>query len=146
MAVVLDFSHVHQQKHGSPRPDLKKCKNPFCSNLISNVNQKSRERIFCSPKCRYKVHRMSKQDLSPRTCRNQKCRKTFVPNHGKRLFCSWDCYIKAKNMQVRSCAICKTFFDLTRDGQRKYCSLTCRKAGSYAILIRRLGFKVEVLA
>ena len=60
--------------------ELTKCSNLECNNLISDVNQKTRQKIYCSELCRNKVNNLKKRGVHNPQAQQLICIDCKMPN------------------------------------------------------------------
>lgn len=108
-------------------PALYKCKNPHCTNQISNVDHKSgRVKEFCSQKCRSHTRWINtpKKIPQPRMCAY--CGLWFTPKFKTTAkFCSDSCSVRAKRkIKINKiCLNCGNAYQAVAN--RKHCTRKC---------------------
>lgn len=136
MAQVLDAPLPrHQTFRLGVHPQLWKCGNLECKNLVSDVSRKSKFKKYCSTDCRNYVNQKNRRErdkkksiarvLEPRAC--NACGKSFIPKKKRTTkYCSMLCSVRVRrgnkiNIECRNCGI-----ELKSMRNRQFCSLKCR--------------------
>lgn len=115
------------------QPQIWRCGNPECTNLISDVDQKTIPKTYCSTACRESVNnrkrneknRLVKRIFVPRPC--EFCSKIFIPKKKNTTrFCSHLCSVRSfrGNKININCGNCGITFKSKKNKQ--YCSEKCR--------------------
>ena len=137
MAQVLQ--NIPPSKTKSMQPQIWRCKNTECTNLISDVNQKTIPKLYCSQECRDRVNNLKKK---VRFCKV--CNISLIGRNGKTRYCSHKCYWKTRVKGSSICSVCNKEFLLVLYGRKKYCCSKCNLVGRYVQVIKKLGYKAEV--
>ena len=128
----------------SMAPDLWKCENPTCPNLISNVGTKNQRKRFCSDYCRNKIYyekkgrRHEKVVLEPRPC--EYCNKIFKPKRASTArFCSKSCNWRDlhKVKLCVSCVLCGA--PIKPFGKKIHCTRRCAILNSMLRTLKKYG-------
>lgn len=143
VAQVVESIPPSKTRRLGMQPQIWRCGNPECTNLISDVNQKTIPKTYCSTACRDTVNRKKfNQKHKMRTC--VICGCSLEGRNRKTKYCSTTCYWKTRVKGKSTCSICSTEFELVLYGRKKYCSPKCNLVGRYVQVIKKLGYKAEV--
>ena len=130
------------------QPQVWKCGNSSCKNLVSDVYRKSSFRKYCSVLCRDKVNQEKRKQRKQRKqilriipskpC--EYCKKIFTPKKKSTTrFCCKRCNFRALRGVVihKQCDQCKKTIESLSN--RKYCSKRCKLIHYHLDKLKELG-------
>jgi hypothetical protein len=108
------------------QPQIWRCKNQECTNLVSDVNQKTIPKEYCSVECREYVNR-KKLNEKYKVCTCEYCTRVFRSKKRGTRFCSPLCAVrKARGVKLHSkCEECDKPISIF--GRKRFCSKRCKK-------------------
>ena len=126
MAQVLENIPPSKTKRLGMQPQIWRCKNPDCSNLVSDVNQKTIPKEYCSNSCRDSFNR---KKFNERHKQNicEYCHRLFIPKKKRTTrFCSLQCnWRNLRGIPIqKKCTNCKCLIKHSKNKQ--YCSTRCK--------------------
>jgi len=152
MAQVLDAPLPrHQAFRLGVQPQIWKCGNVSCKNLVSDVDRKSKFKKYCSSDCRNYVNQKNRRErekkkklprlVEPRIC--QYCQKSFTPKKKRTTrFCSLKCnWRKLRGVTLEKfCINCKC--SIKHSKNRQYCTRRCKLIHYHKDKLQSLGVKL----
>jgi len=128
-------------------PEVWKCGNPECNQLVSDVDRKSKFKKYCSTACRTYVNdnhrrernhkKILKRKVEPRPCKA--CGKKFTPLKKRTAqYCSTICNIRVcrGNRVMVPCGNCGVQIKSMRNTQ--FCSAQCREINFHRTKLEEL--------
>jgi len=114
----------HKNYRLGMQPQLWKCGNVSCNNLVSDVNRKTNFKKYCSIECREFVNK-EKRRLKLRPCGF--CSKEFIPKKKVTTrFCSPLCATRSSRGVIIHSRCTECLKQISIFGRKRFCSKRCK--------------------